>query len=382
MKTAPEKTALLWKITIGFGVIASLIGLTLRYYFVSPMGFNFKNVLHAHSHLMLLGWLFNALLLLVYRQWNLEIPKRHVWWFLGICVCVAGMLFSFPFQGYAAVSITFSTLHLWLSYILLVGIWKLSRNRGLPGMLVRTGIFFFFLSTIGPYALGPMMANDMQSSPWYNQAIFFYLHFQYNGAFLFFMLAFMLEKWKKANVEWKEKTFLILMTAGVALTWFHTLDYSFDSIWINIAGGMGSVFQLWAGLLFLRVIDRNKRINTQLLVLAMLLIKWLLQVLGSFPAIADMVVHNRFYFIAYLHFIFLGIFTPFIWANLRDKIRGFSSLIAFYWLFFFLTETALVMPFLYQVSGFYYWPQLTFGLYCAFVLVWLILARRAMSKGA
>lgn len=371
---------LLWKITIGFGIVAAFMGLSLRWFFVSPLPFNFQYMLHAHSHLMLLGWLFNALLLLIYCQWDMEMPKVHRWLFFALCVCVLGMLLSFPFQGYAAVSITFSTLHLWVSYVLLVKVWKLAKGRGLSGKLVRTGIVFFFLSTIGPYALGPMMANDMQGSLWYRQAIFFYLHFQYNGAFFFFMLAFMAEKWLKAKSFLHTNSFLWLMASGTVLTWFHTLDYSFDSIWINLAGGTGAMLQLISGVLFFKNVKAEKLKGFPLLILGTLGAKFIFQLFGSLPAIADAVVQNRFYLIAWLHFVFLGIFTPFIWHNLKAGIRGYSKLMRLYWLFFFATEAVLVVPSLYQVQGFSYWPHLTFALYTGLVSVWVVLAYRFFKR--
>lgn len=373
------RTEFLWQLTIGFGIVAALIGLSLRYYFVSPLPFNFQFVLHSHSHLMLLGWLFNALLLLIYKQWNLELPNTHKWLFFGLGLCVMGMLFSFPFQGYALFSIAFSTLHLWVSYVLLIKIWKLANGKGLSGKLVKVGIVFFFISTIGPYSLGPMMANDMQDSPWYTQAIFFYLHFQYNGAYFFFMLAFLVEKWLKPNTNLNGKVFLWLMALGTILTWFHTLDFSFNENWINVLGGLGSVLQLIAGWMFFKTISTSKLKGFTLMILGVLAVKLVFQLFGSIPAIADAAVQNRFYLIAWLHFIFLGIFTPFIWENLKTHIKGYSRLMLFYWLLFFATEAVLVVPSLYHVDGFTYWPLITFCLYAAFVVIWVLLGFRAIS---
>lgn len=371
-------TNVLWQITIGFGFIAAVIGLSLRYFFVVPLPFNFQFVLHAHSHLMLLGWLFNGLLLLIYKQWNLEMPTNHRKLFLGLGLCVLGMLLSFPFQGYALFSISFSSLHLWISYILLVKIWKLTKDKGLSGKLVKIGIFFFFLSTIGPYSLGPMMVNGMHDSPWYTQAIFFYLHFQYNGAFFFLMLAFIVEKWLRSGRAFNNNTFVWMMTLGSILTWFHTLDFSFDGIWINVLGGLGAVLQLIAGWMLFKNISASKLKGFTLLILGMLAAKLTFQLFGSIPAIADAAVQNRFYLIAWLHFIFLGIFTPFIWENLKHNIKGYPRLMLFYWLFFFATEAVLVIPSLYHVDGFTYWPLLTFCLYAAFVVIWILLGSRAI----
>lgn len=362
-----------WTITIALGIVAAIIGLVLRLYFMWPMSFHFKHLLHAHSHAMLLGWLLPALVLLIYRQWNIEIPTGHKRIFYLMALMVVGMLFSFPFQGYAAVSITLSTLHLWLSYVLLFKIAGLSSNRGLPGKLVQTGVVLFFISSIGPYSLGPLMANDMQNSPWYDQAIFFYLHFLYNGAFFFFVLAWLIQKFNLGKRLKRPTLFYFLMLFGTLLTWFHKLDYSFDYWWINTLAGIGSVFQLMAGIMLLRLIFAEKPSRHFSIILAMLLLKWLLQVIGSFPSIAQEVVSNRYVLVAYLHFIFLGIFTPLIWDALKTHISGFNKLMTAYWILFVLTELALILPSLNLITGFTLWPHITFVLYLLFVIIWCAL---------
>ncbi len=371
--------ALLWKITLASGIIAAFIGVMLRFYFVAPAAYTFKNVLHAHSHLMLLGWLFQALLLLLYRYWQLPIPRSHALLMGGMSLCVAGMLFSFPFQGYAAVSISFSTLHLWLSYVLLIKIWRHFKGRGLAIALLRSGIIMFFLSSLGPYALGPLMANDMQSSPWYQQAIFFYLHFQYNGAFLLFALALIAKKWLN-NQSWPWQAFLWLFVSGAVLTWAHSLDYSFDAFWINLAGGAGAFLQVIAGIMLFRRLAIKRRTNSQLLLLAILALKLVFQLLGSLPEVADAVAGNRFYLIAWLHFIFLGFFTPFIWSHFHDHSRRFSALLMAYWLLFLATEVALTLPSLYYIEDFVFWPHLTFALYALLAIVWAALLLLSWRK--
>ena len=174
------------------GIIAALIGLLLRSYFVWPQAFNFRFMLHAHSHAMLLAWLLGALILIIYQQWEIKLSQSTKILFNGLALSVVGMLCSFPFQGYAAISISFSTLHLWLSYALFYRLFRALKNRGPSAKLLRTGILLFYLSSLGPYCLGPLMANEMQSSPWYDQAIYFYLHFLYNGSFFFFLKGILL----------------------------------------------------------------------------------------------------------------------------------------------------------------------------------------------
>lgn len=374
MKNAQQKYRLLWQICLSLGAVGILLGLLLRYYFVQPMGFNFRYVLHAHSHIMLLGWLFNGLLLLLYQKWLPEIPKLHYRLFLGLQVCVLGMLLSFPFQGYALYSIIFSTLHILLSYVLLWKFWKHSRGHNLAGQLVRIGIFFHFLSTLGPYALGPLMANDMRSSPWYDQAIYFYLHFQYNGSFFFWLLALVVQKWQKAAVKWPAHTFVWLMSLGAILTLAHNLEYSFDSLWINLAGATGALLQIAGGIVLFRQLDYRLVRRSGLLILTAVAIKWVFQIFGSFPAFADPIAGDRFLLITYLHFIFLGIYTPFIWQQLLPA--GAKIFKSSYWLLFILTEAALVLPALKYVQFSSAWMSFIFSLYAALALVWLAIVLR------
>ncbi|MCU0355278.1 MAG: hypothetical protein MUD08_16310, partial [Cytophagales bacterium] len=108
------KIGLLW---LG---LAAGIGVLLRYAQVWPMpdGFNYRFWLHAHSHVMLLGWLFNALfanLLAAFVPPDRQPRYRTLFWVLQ--AAVLGMLLTFPVQGYAAFSIAFSTLHMVAAYV-------------------------------------------------------------------------------------------------------------------------------------------------------------------------------------------------------------------------------------------------------------------------
>jgi hypothetical protein len=55
-----------------------------------------------------------------------------------------------------------------------------------------------------------------------------------------------------------------------------------------------------------------------------------------------MVETNRFLLIAWLHFLFLGLFVPFIWIELKHKIH--SGIWMLYVVSFLLSELALVFP--------------------------------------
>jgi len=327
----------LWQYPLIFGVFGALIGLILRYAYTGVVsGFPFKNVLHSHSHVMLLGFLFNTLLILVWTNFTQGLDKISYKYYLALQVCVAILLIAFILQGYALYSIVFSTLHLILSYIVLIRLWKrLTKNNSMH-QFVKLGIIFHFISSIGPYMLGPLMVLEMQESPWYQQAIFFYLHFQYFGVFFVWMLAVLLQK---ANVI-LTKNQIVIVALSLVFLFAHSLDYSFNHWSIQVFGSIGSI-----GLLAVLLSFKNNFKNTEnqyKYLYYIVLFIGIINIIGSIPSIANVVVENRFLLIAWLHLLFLGMYIPFIWINLTRKIH---PLVWFLYSFAVLfSEVLLVFP--------------------------------------
>ena len=331
------KVKRLWTYPLLFGIIGALLGLILRYaYTGSFSGFPFKNVLHSHSHVMLLGFIFNALLVTVWSTFVIEIDKVTYRLFLILQGCVAFFLVAFILQGYAFYSILFSTVHLWGSYLLLIRLGRKLDANNKQQNLIKLGIVFHFLSSLGPYMLGPLMAMEMQNSPWYQQAIFFYLHFQYFGVFLAWMLAVLFHKGEiKLN-----KIQLLVFTVSLGFLFTHSLDFSFNHWSIQLFGSLGSLGLFGLLLRFVKQFSILKH-SYKFLYLGILLIAFL-NVLGSIPVIANLAVESRFILIAWLHLIFLGIYTPFIWLSLPKKVH---PIIWFcYGLVLFGSEIGLLFP--------------------------------------
>jgi len=346
----------LWFYPMLFGFLGVLIGLVLRYAFTGALtNFPLKNVLHSHSHVMLLGFIFNALAVLVWTRFTEGIDKTSYKLYLALQVCITGMLITFIIQGYALFSITFSTLHLWLSYIFLIRLWKRLRGHKQLTQLVKIGVVFHFISSIGPYCLGPLMAMDMQDSPWYQQAIFFYLHFQYFGVLFIWLLALLLQH---STVLIKPRMVLIITLSLVGL-YAHSLDYNFNHWAIQLIGSISALGLFMVCLSWFKGFQFTQK-SYRFLYLIVLGIT-LCNILGSIPTIADLVVTERFVLIAWLHALFLGLFTPFIWIESQHHI---SKIVWIgYAIFFVLTELILVFP-----STFYSFtsiaiPQLLFLVY-------------------
>src|SRR5690606_36682010 len=81
---------------------AALMGLALRYAVLHPLGINYRFLPHAHSHVAMLGWVYLMLYVLFVHYFVPEKKPVYNRLFWATQLAVLGMLFSFPFQGYAA----------------------------------------------------------------------------------------------------------------------------------------------------------------------------------------------------------------------------------------------------------------------------------------
>jgi len=159
-------------------LIAALMGLVLRYSFIGDIGVNYRYLTHAHSHVAMLGWVYLMLYALFVHYFVPEQKPIFVKLFWVTQIAVVGMMFSFPFQGYAAISISFSTLHIFCSYYFVHLIWKHQKIQSkVTQKLVKASLLFMVLSTIGVCCLGPALSTLGQASAFYQIAIQFFFTF-------------------------------------------------------------------------------------------------------------------------------------------------------------------------------------------------------------
>lgn len=140
---------------------------------------------------------------------------------------IVGVLFTFSMQGYGLYSIICSTLFQLLNY------WFIFRFfidvRHMPDAIslhwVKTGLRLGLLSSLAPFAIGALSAR-MGGSEAYNSAVYFFLHFQYNGWFQFEAIGLFF-KWLEMegmNFDTKNaKRFYGLFTTAVIPAYFLSL---------------------------------------------------------------------------------------------------------------------------------------------------------------
>lgn len=313
------------KIALTYFLLAALLGVLLRFFRFSEIPITYKYFVHTHSHIALLGWTYLALTTLLYKLYlgKLSLDKKYqnIFWFTQ--VTLVGMLLTFPFMGYALFSIIFSTLFLFASYWFA---WFFFRN--VPQSLkttdsykcVAAALWYLVLSSLGPWALGAIMNTLGAESVWYRLAIYFYLHFLYNGWMIMALVGiffFILESHHLGLSNKSFKRFFWSINLGIVLSFFLSTLFANPPLLLNFSGGTGAVLQLIAFVILWKAFTADKEKSKALFsplqkgllktVAVLLAVKMLLQLITAFPYFANLAATHLNFTIGYLHWTFLGV---------------------------------------------------------------------------
>jgi hypothetical protein len=250
------------------------------------------------------------------------------------------MLFTFAWQGYAAYSITFSTLHIFCSYAFIFFVLKdISgiKHETLSLKFIYGALFFLFLSSLGPWGLVVVVIQGSAGTDLYKQVIYFYLHFQYNGWFIFALIGFWLKYYETKGAKFNERTataaFNILFYSNVAAYTLSLLGFKLPAYvyWLAII----SAFVQLIGLRYLykllfaneiKVFHDNNNITHSLFRFSFfaLFIKYLLQLVSALPNIGDAAFLSREVTIGFIHLVMLGVIS----AGMLGWFAGFELIAA------------------------------------------------------
>ncbi|MEQ8925238.1 MAG: hypothetical protein RLO81_05455 [Fulvivirga sp.] len=317
--------------------LLACLGTLIRYHFYEPIeGVNLTYLHHAHSHLAFLGWVFMALFVLVTHQFlqkNRFFDKSYTYLFFALQGANFGMLFTFPFTGYAPWSIAFSTLHT-ICAIIFTFIFISDLKKEYTGMMwpmsarfVIWALIFMLISNLAPFALGPVVSMFGKTDAYYF-LVNSYLHFQYNGWFTFALLGLVIRFLETKDINTNHpfiKRGLVLKAVAIfpALS-ISILSEDENELWFYLAL-LASIIQL-LGLCYLLIFFWGNRshlaFKTQkwvgyiaLFAFSALLLQHILHVLGALPAAVDLLI-NRQLVVAYLHLVFIGFVTFLIFHQL------------------------------------------------------------------
>jgi hypothetical protein len=329
-------------------IILAFFGAILRYMLCFPLtGLSYMNILHAHSHYAFGGWIFLALTILITRHLPIKKPFALKWLMLIALMSSLGMLISFSIQGYKAISIIFSTLFLlvtywfaWIAYPKL----KLLNDQS-SQLMLKAGICCLVISSFGPLALGALKAAG-NTGLLYQNAIYFYLHFQMNGWMLLTTLGLIFKNYSlfgdAANRSIRPWLYAFILSA-FPLFFIFTLWSKPSSLVTEIA----FLAALINAASWFSIIQKSFRMlkKAPLMIQAALLavsLKVVFQILVCVPQIGEWTFSNRNLIIGYVHLLTLGCVTPVLMhlftrhLNLKYIERSYIALVVLYLILLFI----------------------------------------------
>lgn len=339
-------------------LIAALMGLALRFSSLKAIGLNYRFLTHAHSHVAMLGWVYLMLYTLFVHYFIPKQPKvfNRLFWLTEFAV--VGMMLSFPFQGYAAISIFFSTLHIFCSYYFAYLIFKHHKtNTEVSEKLLKTSLIFMVVSTIGVWCLGPAVATLGQASAFYQIAIQFFLHFQFNGWFLIAVVAVFFHLLKVEDSK-QFRHFFTLLIISTVLTFALPIQWFLPHQSLLFINGLGVVLQVVMLYKFIQLIKPKLEVlmtNAHKLMkymfmfpLVCFVLKVVFQSLSILPEFSAVVYEHRNFVIGFIHLLMLGVISGFLFAfilksNLVTNSKSLTVGIYSFVLGFLLTEILLLI---------------------------------------
>ncbi len=310
-------------------LVVALLGVIMRYKIAFSFPFlDQKHLQHAHSHFAFIGWVAQTIFVLMVDKLQkntlpANLPKYKQLLSLNLFASY-GMLISFMVQGYSAVSIGFSTLSVLVSYALAYFIY--GDLKKLPNAVFKpwftAALLFNVLSSLGTFSLAFMMASKNFNTSLHLGALYFYLHFQYNGFFTFACFGLLSAGVKSVLPTLKHQRLIFLMLFYAAFPAFLLSVLWADLPLILLVVVVIAAFaQLVAWLMILLQVRAAFKSDSSffkiwrpiLYIIAIAVTaKYLLQLGSTIPALSKLAFGFRPIVVAYLHLILLAIVSVFL----------------------------------------------------------------------
>jgi len=315
-------------VALSYFFVVSFLGLLLRFFTVVPINLNFEYILHTHSHTSLLGWLYLGLTLIIYKTFleQAQVPKLKKRIFIISNISFLGMLVSFPFQGYGLFSIAFSSLYLlasyWFTWFAIKYVPEELKNN-FSWKLARAGLFYLVISSLGTWGIAPISATVGLDSFWFNNSLYFFLHFLYSGFFFLTLISVLFRILEKRKVKFSSKLqdkFYVHLNMGIVLSYFLSVIWTKPPVIFYLLGIVGAVYQLYGYYLLYKILLPKKasimrvfpKYSFFLLKFAavLLAVRVFMQLISGIPYFTELAFEFKGFIIGYLHMVFLGIITP------------------------------------------------------------------------
>lgn len=309
-----------------FFFLVAISGVWMRLFVFSPSeSIPYSNVLHGHSHLALLGWGFlGVFLLFLVITWKRIKGKKQA---IAICAALSIvsilMFLAFLWQGYDTVSIIMSAIHIFIEYWAAIFMYRELKNfRPLPNsisLFINGALITLVISSFGPYGIAYVSANGLKETPLYEMAIYFYLHFLYNGWFTLFLIGLFTLFLYLKKINFKQHMLTIsfwIYFISLFPGYFISIGWVEAGVFMDILSAIGGIGQ-WISILLLIIVYKDSwdALKTQyhhvinfgiLITLILLVTKSTMELGMIIPNMATLVYDTRNVIIGYLHLTLLG----------------------------------------------------------------------------
>lgn len=385
----------LFYIPLVFFVLSAGLGLLMRYSQVYGLAFpGFQNLLQAHSHVTFLGWGFLAILLLIHRYFEIPFDKKYQILWGTMTLSIVGLLIFFPIYGYKLIPILFLIIFLLASYVYLSHLLKVIKvQTAIENRFIRIGVYYYFISSLAVWFV-PVALLKYGKEIIYFDLIYFYLHFLYNGFFVFVLSGLFIKSVLRDQPDFRFqglKKFLVLLNIAVIPTYFLSLYWHTTNPFVVVIGATGALIQMIGLVYFWQNILTSKpllfRSRLIFIIAVIFTIKILLQFLSAHPNLAQQAISLKpFFVVMYLHLFTIGFLSLSVFWLMKLKKSGINNLALQLFIFgFVLTEMLLF----YQGSAIwfnltplkYFYNLVFWGSFSMFIGVMLILmGTRIKSK--
>lgn len=333
-----QKSKFLYLYAFALFILSALYGLLMRWNFAFPTKFiPYQNLLQSHSHVAFLGWGYLIVIGAILFYFVSDAAKQHKVYkaTLGILlVTIPLMLISFPLGGYKIFSIVLLAVFGLTSYVLSFRILKDLQRNNTSAKLIKYGIYYYLLSSLATWFLAFVIVTQGKTDLYYN-TVYFYLHFLYNGFFVFALFGLLFKILETQQIiisEKRQKRFFFFLNIACIPAYALSVLWSTDFLLFNIVGFMASVLQFVSLVFLFKILQQAfSQINWNftskwLLKFAVISysIKIISQILSAFPYIVEKSLALKpFFIIGYLHLFTLGFLSVLLFLILdqMDKIN-------------------------------------------------------------
>ncbi|MDF0719880.1 hypothetical protein P0M11_07680 [Kaistella sp. PBT33-4] len=315
----------LWlKFSVFNFVLVALLGVIMRYKILFSLPFlDQKHLQEAHSHFAFYGWITNVLyvLMVIYlskARPEISLRKYNILIITNIIASYA-MIATFIYGGYFWGSIAASTVALLTSFAFtFFFVIDVKNLREASKKWFLGGLFFAVISSAGVFNLAYMKSSGNITQDLYLASEYFFLHFQYNGFFIFACIGLLLYSLKEAGSlisEKENKLMFWLMFFGCLI------GFGLSVLWLKLSMPvfaliiLASLAQTYGAVMLFRIVRRSwthlilkwSAVQRFVLIFAgfAFAVKILLQLASNVPAISQFAFGFRNVVIAYLHLVLL-----------------------------------------------------------------------------